>query len=216
MNKQPKKILNKFEWLLLAIAIGILVMVLLQNRGINMIETTESVKVSKAKEQKRHEEPAPNSSSSSYQSEKDGKERLSNLADYFAQNRAQARAEGKQTGFDWSSLKIPKDEADYLKNRYEGKEQTSDETDWFSIISKSHKTYKAVKSAFNEIGIDTDKIIRPKNASKALSNPIVANSIYNKIEETFGIPAEKSRAFATKQRTTLEEWSKFVEAEIEQ
>ncbi len=211
MNDQPKKILSKFEWLLLLIAIGILAIVLLQNRGINMVETTEKVEISEAEKQNRHQSPVSPFSNT----EKDGKERLSDLADYFAQNRAQARAQGKQTGFDWSSLKIPKDEADYLKNRYEGKEREADGTDWFSLISKSHKTYIAVKSAFSEIGIDADKIITPKNAGKVLSNPVVANSIYYKIEETFGIPAEKSRSFAKKQKTTLEEWSKFVEEETQ-
>lgn len=47
-NKQEKKILNKFEWFLLAFALGILAIVLLQNMGVNMIETTEKVEITEA------------------------------------------------------------------------------------------------------------------------------------------------------------------------
>jgi len=43
-----KKILSKFEWFLLVFAMGILAIVLLQNMGVHMIETTEKVEISEA------------------------------------------------------------------------------------------------------------------------------------------------------------------------
>jgi len=48
-----KKILNKFEWFLLVFALGILTIVLLQNMGVNMIETTEKVEISEAERKAR-------------------------------------------------------------------------------------------------------------------------------------------------------------------
>jgi len=102
---------------------------------------------------------------------------------------------------------------DYLKNRYDGKENPSrSATDWFDLLSKSYTTYTKVKTVFNDLGIDADKVINVENASKVLSNPVVAASVYEKIEKEFGIPAEKSAAFAKKNQHNLETWAKFVEA----
>ena len=47
-EKTEKKLLNKFEWYLFAFAIAILAMIVLQNMGINMIETTEKVEITEA------------------------------------------------------------------------------------------------------------------------------------------------------------------------
>ncbi len=44
-EQEKKKILNKFEWILLMIALGILAMVILQNNGIHMVETTEEIEL---------------------------------------------------------------------------------------------------------------------------------------------------------------------------
>lgn len=211
MEPTKKGILSKFEWFLLFVALGILAMVILQNRGVHVLETVESVEITKVVEN----ETTPSKSISLKRKSSNNKDRLSNLADYFAENRARAKAEGKHTGFDWSSLKIPEDEKSYLQNKY-GRtiEQEEASTDWLSLISKSHQTYKSVKAAFDELGIDTDKIVNSENASKALSNPLVANSIYQKMERDFGIPAEKSRSFAERNRQTLDKWAKFVEEEM--
>jgi len=109
-------------------------------------------------------------------------------------------------------LDYSQDEVDYLKNRYEGKENPPrSTTDWFSLLSTSYTTYTKVKTVFNDLGIDADEVINVENASRVLSNPVVAASVYEKIEREFGIPAEKSAAFAEKNRSNLEGWTKFVE-----
>ena len=46
-EQEERKILGKFEWILLIVALGILAMVVLQNNGIYMIETTEEVELTK-------------------------------------------------------------------------------------------------------------------------------------------------------------------------
>jgi len=138
------------------------------------------------------------------------------LADYFAANRDQARKEGKLEGFDWSSLRYSKDEVDYLKNRYDGKEMpTRNSTDWLDVLTKSHRTYTQVKDVFEDLGIDSKKILNVDNASKVLSNPLVAESVYKKMEREFGIPKEYSEDFAKKNATNLEDWAKFVEEKME-
>lgn len=53
-----KKILSKIEWFLLAFALGILAMVVLQKFGINMIETTEKVEISQEEQRARAEDDA--------------------------------------------------------------------------------------------------------------------------------------------------------------
>ena len=210
MAEQEKQILSKFEWFLLIVALGILALVVLQNQGIHPVETVESTEISKTDERTRYKDSTP------FGTKKDNKERLNSLVDYFGKNRAAAKAEGKDTGFQWSSLKISKDEETYLKNKYGEPTQEEPSKDWLSAISDSYNTYKNVKSAFEELGIDADKIINVENASKALSNPIIANSVVEKIEQDFGIPAEKSKAFATKNQHDLEKWASFVEQEIKE
>lgn len=199
-EKEKKPILSKIEWFLLFVALGILALVILQNQGVHPIETVEKTEITEADNYERYE---------------DSKERLNNLKDYFAKNRAQAKSEGKDVGFNWSSLKIEKDEEKYLKDKYGNAVQAEPSRDWLTAISDSYNTYKSVKSAFEELGIDTDKFINAENASKALSNPIIANSIYQKMEEDFGIPAERSRNFAEKNKQNLEKWASFVEKELE-
>ena len=44
-EEEKRKILSKFEWFLLIVALGILVMVVLQNYGIHLVETTEEIKL---------------------------------------------------------------------------------------------------------------------------------------------------------------------------
>lgn len=208
MAEQEKKILSKFEWFLLLVSLGILALVILQNQGIHPVETVERTKISKVDESK-YEDSTP------FGTKKDSKDHLNSLADYFSQNRATAKAEGKDVGFNWSSLKIEDDEEKYLKDKYGNAITQEPSRDWLSAISDSYKTYKSVKSAFEELGIDPDKFINAENASKALSNPIIANSIYQKMEDDFGIPAERSRNFAEKNKQNLEKWASFVEGEME-
>ena len=210
MAEQEKQILSKFEWFLLLVALGILALVVLQNQGIHPVKTIESTEISKVNDRKDYKDSTP------FSTKKDNKDRLNSLVDYFGENRAAAKAEGKDTGFQWSSLKISKDEEAYLKNKYGEPTEKKPSRDWLTAISDSYNTYKNVKSAFEELGIDADKIINVENASKALSNPIIANSVFEKIEQDFGIPAEKSKDFATKNKHDLEKWASFVEQEIKQ
>ena len=44
-EEEKRKILSRFEWILLIVALGILVMVVLQNNGINLVETTEEIQL---------------------------------------------------------------------------------------------------------------------------------------------------------------------------
>ena len=138
------------------------------------------------------------------------------MADYFAANRNQARKEGNLESFDWSSLRYSKDEVDYLKNRYDGKEMpTRNSTDWLDVLTRSHRTYTQVKDVFEGLGIDSKKVLNVENASKVLANPLVAESVYQKIEREFGIPETYSKDFAKKNATNLEDWAKFVEERME-
>jgi len=210
MAEQEQKILSKFEWFLLLVALGILALVLLQNQGIHPVKTIESTEISQVDKRGSNEDSTP------FGTKKGNKERLNTLVDYFGENRAAAKAEGKDTGFQWSSLKISKDEEAYLKNKYGEPTDKEPSKDWLTAISDSYTTYKNVKSAFEELGLDADKIINVENAAKALSNPIIANSVFEKIEQDFGIPAEKSKDFATKNKHDLEKWASFVEQEIRQ
>ena len=188
------------------LSLGLLAVVFLQNQGIHAVETVEHVKINDAKEVTQKE----------LKRKKERSAELNKLVDYFAANRAEAKKEGKDTGFNWGSLKIATDEENYLKNKYGESIKATPSTDWLSAITESYNTYKSVKTTFEELGIDTDKIINAENAAKALSNPVIANSIYKKMESDFGIPAERSRTFAEKNQQNLEKWASFVEEEIKQ
>ena len=109
MTDEKKGILSKFEWFLLFVALAILGVVLLQNQGIHPVETVERTKVSQVELDEK---------STPYGTRKGSKDHLNSLADYFAENRANAKATGKKKGFSWASLKIEEDEEDYLKKKY--------------------------------------------------------------------------------------------------
>ena len=47
---EEKKILSKFEWFLLSVALGLLAVVLLQNQGIHAVETVEHTEITSADE----------------------------------------------------------------------------------------------------------------------------------------------------------------------
>ena len=204
MPEKEKKILSKFEWFLLSFALGLLILVLLQNQGIHPVETIKHVEITGAKEVSKKE---------AIRNNKRAKE-LDELVNYFAENRANARKEGKAIGFNWSSLKIDKDEENYLKRKYGQAVDENPTADWLSTITESYQTYKSVKSTFEELGIDASKIINAENAAKALSNPIIANAVFQKIEDDYGIPVKRSRAFAEQNQQHLEKWAGFVESEI--
>ena len=201
---EEKKILSKFEWFLLSVALGLLAVVLLQNQGIHAVETVERTEITSADEV---------SKKAAIRTKEKSKE-LNELVNYFAENRANAQKEGESVGFNWSSLKIAKDEENYLKNKYGQAIEASPSSDWLSTITESYKTYKSVKTTFEELGIDASKIINAENAAKALGNPVIANSVFKKIEEDYGIPARRSKAFARKNQQNLEKWASFIEKEI--
>ena len=59
-EQEKKKILNKFEWILLIIALGILAMVILQNNGIYMVETTEEIELTEEERKVQETQPEAN------------------------------------------------------------------------------------------------------------------------------------------------------------
>jgi len=50
-----------------------------------------------------------------------------------------------------------------------------------------------------------------ENAAKLLSNPVVAKSVYLKIEKDYGIPAEQAEAWAKKHGNNIEAWAELLE-----
>ena len=82
---EEKKILSKFEWFLLVLALGLLAVVLLQNQGIHAVETVEHIKITDAQEVSKKEAIR----------KKERSKELNELVNYFAENRANAKKEGK-------------------------------------------------------------------------------------------------------------------------
>ncbi len=80
-----------------------------------------------------------------------------------------------------------------------------------TLLTNSHQTYKKVKSTFEDLGIDVDEIVNIENASSLLSNPLISKSVFQKIEEEYGIPADQVEAWAKKHGHKIEDWAAFVE-----
>ena len=78
-------------------------------------------------------------------------------------------------------------------------------------MTKSHQTYKKVKSTFEDLGVDVDEFVNVENASSLLSNPLISKSVFQKIEEEYGIPADQAEAWAKKHGHKIEDWAEFVE-----
>ena len=88
-------------------------------------------------------------------------------------------------------------------------------TDWLTLLTNSHQTYKKVKSTFEDLGIDVDEFVNVENASSLLSNPLISKSVFQKIEEEYGIPAEQAEAWSKKHGHKIEDWATFVEERMQ-
>ena len=78
-------------------------------------------------------------------------------------------------------------------------------------MTNSHQTYKKIKSTFEDLGVDVDEFVNVENASSLLSNPLISKTVFQKIEEEYGIPAEQAEVWAKKHGYRIENWAAFVE-----
>jgi hypothetical protein len=109
----------------------------------------------------------------------------------------------------------PQMSADELRYINDVRRQTEEETppgkdiNWFQILKASHKTYSKVKDVFQDAGIDISEAER--GITSTLVNEAAERTIYNKMEEYFNIPADKTEAFARSGQRKISDWARFVD-----
>lgn len=195
-----KKILSRVEWFFLIVSLAMLTIAVLRSCGVDMVEREETIEWTRG------------NGTAERAGDRARLERLEQLANEPVAPRVSTEPETDR-GFRWSRLKIEPDEKKYLTDKYGAAAVEGSPNDWFATISQSYQTYKNVKEALHELGVDTDELLNAQNAGRVLSNPVLSRSFYDKLERDFGIPAERSRAFADQNQQNLERWADFVERE---
>ena len=207
---EKKRIISKFEIVLLVIGVGLLAYLGLRSNGIHLVKTTETTELVNNPKAKKKQ----------YQKKKRTveEERL----DHEIENmlRQLDSRKGNKRPLQVANTPSDKrqmspDETKFFKEvAKEYKSQEEDrEIDWLSVLSASRKTYSKVKDVFRDPNeapkSEAEELV--EDVSSLLKNEMVASSIYSKLENMFSIPEDKSREFAEKGKQAVSDWAKFVE-----
>lgn len=199
-----KKLLNKGEIFLLVIAVLIIGYLVLKNNGIHIVERHENVELLDKPNTKNYSK-RKNISREQAESRAEIERMLQKLSANLSDN--------KHTTKD---AKLSDDEVKFhkeLNEKYKWEEKYDDASDWLNVLKASHQTYSKVRKVFEDPdNPKSDAQYLVEDVSRLLSNKYVANSIYDKIEQTFAIPKENSKSFAKKGKKSVSDWAKFIEA----
>jgi len=200
---EQKKIFGPLEIVVFLITVGLLAYMAFKSGGINITERTETVEiVDDLKEQDARRAPRKYRETE----EENVDVILRQIADQYS-----GKPSNTPVQKEVKSQQMSQDELAYLESvkQKEKQKRKAESVDWFSVLSASHKTYKKVKSAFENAGIDVEKA--ENNVTSKLVNEVAARSFYNKMEEMFDIPKEDAKAFAAKGEKALSDWARFVD-----
>lgn len=199
MEDQPrKKIMGRFEWFSLIVAMGIIGYIVLAKFGIHVVEQTESIEIV--------DKPSRNKNARNVRQYEGVTKHSDTEVEYMLREVAAQFSNGKnEVSTDLHGLS--RDELKYL-NEVKKKNSSYDSSystrDWFSILQTSYSTYSKLKSIFNE----------PTNAAdikKEMKDKERANTIYDQLSNVFNISKEEAKSFARKGGESLSDWASFVE-----
>ena len=209
---EKKKIINKFEIGITILAFFIITYLFLQSKGINLTQKTETIEITDNPTSKR-----------GYDKEKRAAER--SKRDHEVENMLR-KIDGRNKNRDYApepvvnahdgSAKRTADEERFfnkVKSKYVDIAKKDESVDLYHILKSSKNTYLKVRDFFQDPA-DKDKSEVEKIAEDVgflLQNKSIANNIYQQIEDQFGIPAEKSKDFATKGKKAISDWAEVVE-----
>lgn len=205
MSVPKKKIIGPIELVTLLVAIIIIAYVTLKSGGGKVYEKTESTQITNnpTGEGQEYTGKRPNQE----QEDQKVEEILRQISDQFGKDKV-VRSETQEE----AAKQMSPDELRYINEvRRQKKEETpaGQTIDWFKILKASHQTYSKVKDVFQDAGIDISEAER--GISTAIVNEAAERTIYNRIEQYFDIPPEKTKAFARKGQQKVSDWARFVD-----
>lgn len=206
---QKKKIIGPVEWASIIALLGLLVYMGLRYGDGTLVQKTETVELT--------DNPSQGGDNAPKRYIDRGKEAnvdaiLRQIADQYGDDYVVSKNDPilEDAG-------MSKSEAKFLETVKKQKKKDVDskqDVDWFSILRTSHKTYKKVKSALEDSGIEFDEV--EDKVSTALINEAASRTFYSKLERTFGISEERSKSFAEEGSRAVSDWARFVEENMKQ
>ncbi len=207
-KKVQKKLLTNFEVFLLVGLLFAAGFLLMQKAGYSPVKQTETVEIVNRKNTSKYIKKQSKNKMESQdversKAEQEVEEMLKNLDGNQFYNAGVA-----------VNTYVSKDEAEYrkeVKAEHDLEAALKDSKDLFYSLQKAHTTYSKVKNIFSNPDLPQAPNNVLSDVNGLLENEIVANSIYNKLEDMFSIPKEKSAAFAKSGKKAVSDWAKFVE-----
>lgn len=190
--KEEKKIIKKYEVVLVIISFLIIAYLLvgkygcfMVNKSVTDVEWTDG---SSHDELKRPEKPKERT-----EIDRETETTVRELARLFANNKGRndVRTEGGM-----QRMGLTKDERNYYKNVRENfgfGEEISSAKNWFTVLKAAGSTYKTMQAVFNE------------------EQPEDGDDFYNELENRFGVPSSLSREFGKRGKKEVSDWALFVE-----
>jgi len=202
---EPKrKIIGPLELGVLVIALGLIAYILLKSSGGNVYERSEKTQIVDNPSVEERKKQIRN-----YEMQDDDRVEviLQQLSEHYTDN-TPAPVESIN-----EEKAISEDEMNFFEDVKKRKAQdtnTISPSDWLAILQTSHKTYKKIKSVFEDADA-SGKPVKEDNVSRLLQNELVANTVYSRIEELFGIPEAEVKNFADQGKKAVSDWAEFVE-----
>jgi hypothetical protein len=135
-------------------------------------------------------------------------ETLENIAVQFAEDKRRNRTTSKS---DLRRKGLSDDEAEYLQDVQERKDEGKSAGEWVETIKTSYDTYKMVKGIFDQVDGRTDDYVPEAEVDKILSDPELKNRTFSNMERTFNIARPQLEAFAKRGGGALNDWATFVD-----
>ena len=200
-----KKLISPVELVILIVALSLIAYILLKNSGGNLYERSETIQIVDNPSAEGEEKQVRN-----YEMREEDRVEviLQELSEQYTEENNTTSKD--RINYDQT---LSDDELKYLdevKEKHKEEEEFISPSDWLTILKASHKTYKSIKSVFEDAD-SSGKAVKEDNVSNMLDNAIVAKNIYSKIEELFQIPEEDAKAFAEQGKKAMSDWAEFVE-----
>ncbi|MEM1324694.1 MAG: hypothetical protein AAGI23_02010 [Bacteroidota bacterium] len=203
MESRKKRIIRPYEVILLALIGGFLLYMGMQTLGVSPTSRSEEVTW-------LDRPTGPESPITLVNEERDQQVNatIENIAVQFVEDKRRNRRTSKS---DLRRKGLSDDEAEYLQDVQERKEEGRSAGEWVETIKTSYDTYKTVKSIFDRVDGRTDDYVPDTEVDQILSDPELKNRTFSNIERTFNIARPQLEAFAKRGGGALNDWATFVD-----
>ncbi len=205
-ERKRRKLIRPYELLLLIFALLLIVYFVLQSLGVDSMKRSEEV--SFLDRSNGPSEPIRRDS------------RYDESTDAVVKELAERFADSDERMTNTKALRekgLSEEEAKFYKNVKQSKSDDNlSAAEWVGILQGSLKTYNTLKAIFDEADGVENKEVNEQTIEFVFSNPTIKTTVFNEIEQHFGIPNSTLNAFAARGSRALSDWATFVDQNKQQ